>query len=197
MFPQTSNGQKPVDMFLANLKTVDMFLEPKVRTGGIVDMFLTTILRTGTKNDYLFRWLVPPSTRELINGFDGTDTLKTVFQLWTKMRWIESTKREHGLLEELPMRYGSFILFWRVDAEWFHSWEGCMNMIKWNISFIDDRDTTKSKIPWLTGKNSAKIHLLYIPIFRDKIPHWYAQTSLDACSIADYKVIAQDYYYQF
>ena len=27
MFPQTSNGQKPVDMFLANLKTVDMFLE--------------------------------------------------------------------------------------------------------------------------------------------------------------------------
>ena len=28
MFPQTSNGQKPVDMFLANLKTVDMFLEP-------------------------------------------------------------------------------------------------------------------------------------------------------------------------
>ena len=40
MFPQTSNGQKPVDMFLANLKTVD-------RTGGIVDMFLTAILRTG------------------------------------------------------------------------------------------------------------------------------------------------------
>jgi hypothetical protein len=38
MFPQTSNGQKPVDMFLANLKTVDMFL--------------TAILRTGTKNDY-------------------------------------------------------------------------------------------------------------------------------------------------
>ena len=37
MFPQTSNGQKPVDMFL----------EAKVRTGGIVDMFLTAILRTG------------------------------------------------------------------------------------------------------------------------------------------------------
>ena len=37
IFPQTSNGQKPVDMFLANLKTVDMFLEPKVRTGRIVD----------------------------------------------------------------------------------------------------------------------------------------------------------------
>jgi hypothetical protein len=34
-------------MFLANLKTVDMFLEPKVRTGRIVDMFLTAILRTG------------------------------------------------------------------------------------------------------------------------------------------------------
>ena len=47
MFPQTSDGQKPVDMFLANLKTVDMFLEAKVRTGGIVDMFLTAILRTG------------------------------------------------------------------------------------------------------------------------------------------------------
>ncbi|MDO5118379.1 MAG: hypothetical protein Q4D34_07830, partial [Eggerthellaceae bacterium] len=55
----TSNGQKPVDMFLANLKTVDMFLEAKVRTGRIVDMFLTAILRTGTKNDYLFHFLVP------------------------------------------------------------------------------------------------------------------------------------------
>ena len=58
MFPRTSNGQKPVDMFLANLKTVDMFLEPKVRTGRIVDMFLTAFLRTGTKNDYLFHFLV-------------------------------------------------------------------------------------------------------------------------------------------
>jgi hypothetical protein len=66
MFPRTSNGQKPVDMFLANLKTVDMFLEPKVRTGRIVDMFLTAILRTGTKNDYLFRFLVPPGTRKHI-----------------------------------------------------------------------------------------------------------------------------------
>ena len=55
MFPRTPKVQKTVDMFLANLKTVDMFLEPKVRTGRIVDMFLTTILRTGTKNDYLFR----------------------------------------------------------------------------------------------------------------------------------------------
>ena len=27
MFPRTSNGQKTVDMFLANLKTVGMFLE--------------------------------------------------------------------------------------------------------------------------------------------------------------------------
>ena len=59
MFPRTSKGQKPVDMFLANRKNVDMFLELKVRTGGIVDMFLTAILRTGTKNDYLFRFLVP------------------------------------------------------------------------------------------------------------------------------------------
>ena len=66
MFPRTSNGQKPVDMFLANLKTMDMFLEAKVRTGGIVDMFLTAILRTGTKNDYLFRFLVPPCITELI-----------------------------------------------------------------------------------------------------------------------------------
>ena len=48
-----------MDMFLANRKNVDMFLELKVRTGGIVDMFLTAILRTGTKNDYLFRFLVP------------------------------------------------------------------------------------------------------------------------------------------
>ena len=30
-----------------------------MRTGGIVDMFLTAILRTGTKNDYLFHFLVP------------------------------------------------------------------------------------------------------------------------------------------
>ena len=68
MFPQTSNGQKPVDMFLANLKTVDMFLEAKVRTGGIVDMFLTAILRTGTKNDYLFRFLVPFPYTTLIDS---------------------------------------------------------------------------------------------------------------------------------
>ena len=65
MLPQTSNGQKPVDMFLANLKTVDMFLEAKVRTGGIVDMFLTAILRTGTKNDYLFHFLVPRGVRDI------------------------------------------------------------------------------------------------------------------------------------
>jgi hypothetical protein len=58
MFPPTFKGQKPVDMFLADLKTVDMFLEPKVRTGRTVDMFLTTILRTGAKNDYLFHFLV-------------------------------------------------------------------------------------------------------------------------------------------
>ncbi len=63
MFPRTSKGQKPVDMFLANRKNVDMFLELKVRTGGIVDMFLTAILRTGTKNDYLFRFLVPCGVR--------------------------------------------------------------------------------------------------------------------------------------
>ena len=59
MFPPTFKGQKLVDMFLADLKTVDMFLEPKVRTGRTVDMFLTTILRTGAKNDYLFHFLVP------------------------------------------------------------------------------------------------------------------------------------------
>ena len=66
MLPRTLKDPKPVDMFLANLKTVDMFLEPKVRTGRIEDMFLTAILRTGTKNDYLFRFLVPPCTRELV-----------------------------------------------------------------------------------------------------------------------------------
>ena len=59
MFPRTSKGQKPVDTFLANRKNVDMFLELKVRTGRIMDMFLTVILRTGTKNEYLFRFLVP------------------------------------------------------------------------------------------------------------------------------------------
>ena len=54
IFPQTSNGQKPVDMFLANLKTVDMFL--------------AAILRTGTKNDYLFRFLVPFPYTTLIDS---------------------------------------------------------------------------------------------------------------------------------
>ena len=48
-----------MDKFPFTDKTVDMFLEPKVRTGRIVDMFLTAILRTGTKNDYLFRFLLP------------------------------------------------------------------------------------------------------------------------------------------
>ena len=42
-----------------------MFLEAKVRTGRIVDMFLTAILRTGTKNDYLFRFLVPRRDRSI------------------------------------------------------------------------------------------------------------------------------------
>lgn len=65
MFPRTSNGQKTVDMFFANLKNVDMFLEPKVRTGRIVDMFLAAILRTGTKDDYLFRFLVPRRVRSI------------------------------------------------------------------------------------------------------------------------------------
>ena len=47
-----------------------------MRTGGIVDMFLTAILRTGTKNDYLFRFLVPlrisretHSSRVVTTGF--------------------------------------------------------------------------------------------------------------------------------
>ena len=71
MFPRTSNGQKPVDMFLANLKTVDMFLEPKVRTGRIVDMFLTAFLRTGTKNDYLFHFLVPLCMRKIAREIGG------------------------------------------------------------------------------------------------------------------------------
>ena len=53
----------PVDIFPANRKNVDMFPELKVRTGGIVDMFLTAILRTGTENDYLFRFLVPRRDR--------------------------------------------------------------------------------------------------------------------------------------
>lgn len=42
-----------------------MFLELKVRTGRIVDMFLAAILRTGTKNDYLFRFLVPYRVRSI------------------------------------------------------------------------------------------------------------------------------------
>ena len=45
----------PVEMFPANRKNVDMFPELKVRTGKTVDMFLPAIIRTGTKNNYLFR----------------------------------------------------------------------------------------------------------------------------------------------
>ncbi len=59
MFPRTSNGEKQVDLFLANLNTVDMFPELKVRTGKTVDMFLPAIIRTGTKNNYLFHFLMP------------------------------------------------------------------------------------------------------------------------------------------
>ena len=77
MFPRTSDGQKPVDMFLANLKTVDMFLEPKVRTGRIVDMFLTAFLRTGTKNDYLFHFLVPRGDRGAPVQSAGSHELKS------------------------------------------------------------------------------------------------------------------------
>lgn len=58
-------GKNQWDMFFANLKIVDMFLELKVRTGRIVDMFLAAILRTGTKNDYLFRFLVPYRVRSI------------------------------------------------------------------------------------------------------------------------------------
>ena len=81
MFLQTSNGQKPVDMFLANLKTVDMFLEAKVRTGRIVDMFLTAILRTGTKNDYLFRFLVPLRMRCQTHFTDCKLVDKSIYKL--------------------------------------------------------------------------------------------------------------------
>ena len=67
MFPRTSNGQKPVDMFL----------EPKVRTGRIVDMFLTAFLRTGTKNDYLFHFLVPRGDRGAPVQSAGSHELKS------------------------------------------------------------------------------------------------------------------------
>ena len=63
-------------MFLANLKTVDMFLEAKVRTGRIVDMFLTAILRTGTKNDYLFHFLVP---YRISRGVDARRIVTMIF----------------------------------------------------------------------------------------------------------------------
>ena len=52
----------PVDIFPANRKNVDMFPELKVRTGKTVDMFLPAIIRTGTKNNYLFHFLMPAGT---------------------------------------------------------------------------------------------------------------------------------------
>jgi len=48
-----------VDMFPRTQKPVDMFPEPKVRTGRTVDMFLTAIMRTGKGNEYLNGSLVP------------------------------------------------------------------------------------------------------------------------------------------
>ena len=56
----------PVEMFPANRKNVDMFPELKVRTGKTVDMFLPAIIRTSTKNNYLFHFLEPPCITELI-----------------------------------------------------------------------------------------------------------------------------------
>ena len=49
MFPITGRCPKSVDMFLTNRQ--------------IVDMFLDAFLRTGTKNDYLFHFLVPCGDR--------------------------------------------------------------------------------------------------------------------------------------
>ena len=52
-----------------------------MRTGGIVDMFLTAILRTGTKNDYLFRFLVPPGTRKHIAPHMSAFKAMNLFEL--------------------------------------------------------------------------------------------------------------------
>ncbi len=46
-------------MFPRMQKPVDMFPEPKVRTGRTVDMFLTAIMRTGEENEYLNGSLEP------------------------------------------------------------------------------------------------------------------------------------------
>ncbi len=55
MFPQIGSG----GYIPGEQKNVDMFPELKVRTGKTVDMFLPAIIRTGTKNNYLFHFLVP------------------------------------------------------------------------------------------------------------------------------------------
>ena len=81
MFPRTSNGEKQVDLFLANLNTVDMFLP--------------AIIRTGTKNNYLFHFLEPPCITELI-GIHSRG--------WTDVRIVW----QHILVQPLSLFQGGF-----------------------------------------------------------------------------------------
>ena len=68
-----------VDMFPRTQKTVDMFPEPKVRTGRTVDMFLTAIMRTVKGNEYLNGSLVPLGVRSIdvkSKGLRGAERLE-------------------------------------------------------------------------------------------------------------------------
>ena len=60
-----NNKFQLVDMFPRTQKPVDMFPEPKVRTGRTEDLFLTAIMRTGKGNEYLKGSLVPCGVRSI------------------------------------------------------------------------------------------------------------------------------------
>ena len=69
--PLCAQKIKTADIFLTNVKIVDMFPEPKVRTGRNVDMFLPAILRIGERNDYLFHFLKPYRISGFIDSSRG------------------------------------------------------------------------------------------------------------------------------
>ena len=70
-----------------------------MRTGRIVDMFLAAILRTGTKNDYLFRFLVPYRVRSIDIEEKNRTSLKPAgnsrFCEWKNIAfWIFISRRQ-------------------------------------------------------------------------------------------------------
>ena len=78
-----------VDMFPRTQKLVDMFPEPKVRTGRTVDMFLTVIMRTGKGNEYLNGNLVPCR-----DGCSAVKEMRTIVGKWLEVRAFSGADRQ-------------------------------------------------------------------------------------------------------